>query len=197
MGFDSFRISEVLPASPALVYATWLSGIGHSEMTGASARCVPGVGGKFSAWDGYIWGVTLELDPNRRIVQSWRTLEFPGDAPDSRLEVTLEETPEGARVTLHHTRLPAGQGDNYRQGWFDHYFDPMRAYFVRLAGRPRPKAGRRKPARKAPGRRKAVRGKRRTPGKAARGKAARGKPASRKGARSGATKGRQSRKRRG
>lgn len=151
MAEESFRISEVLPASPELVYATWLSSVGHAEMTGAGARVVPGVGGRFSAWDGYIWGITLELEPNHRIVQSWRTLEFPGTAPDSRLEVLLQPTPEGCRITLAHSRIPAGQAESYRQGWYDHYFDPMRAYFSRLAGRgtkKRPKA-RRKPSRRA------------------------------------------------
>lgn len=157
MSLDSFRISEVLQASPELVYATWLSSLGHAEMTGAGARVVPGVGGKFSAWDGYIWGITLELEPNARIVQSWRTLEFPGDAKDSRLEVRLEQAPEGCRVTLIHGSIPAGQGESYRQGWYDHYFDPMRAYFARLAkaGRTSRKPGSRKAAKAKPAKRKA------------------------------------------
>jgi len=152
MSLDSFRLTEVIPASPELLYATWLSSIGHAEMTGGGAKVVPGVGGKFSAWDGYIWGVTLELQPNRRIVQSWRTLEFPGGAADSRLEISLEPSPEGTRLTLHHSHIPQGQGASYRQGWYDHYFDPMRAYFKKLAAPKKrkqsaaKKAAKRKPA---------------------------------------------------
>lgn len=156
MLLDSFRISEVLPASPELVYATWLSSIGHAEMTGGGARVVPGVGGKFSAWDGYIWGITLELEPNRRIVQSWRTLEFPGDARDSRLEVTLQSTPEGCRITLNHTAIPPGQGESYRQGWYDHYFDPMRSYFAGLAKGRKPPKRRAKPTKRKAAAKKAA-----------------------------------------
>lgn len=185
MSLDSFRISEVLPASPELVYATWLSSLGHAEMTGAGARVVPGVGGKFSAWDGYIWGITLELEPNARIVQSWRTLEFPGDAKDSRLEVRLEQAPEGCRVTLIHGSIPAGQGESYRQGWYDHYFDPMRAYFARLAkaGRTSRKPRKRKAASKS---RKRRLGKRR-PGK-------RAAPSAKRKQRSGKRKGKSANK---
>lgn len=175
MSLDSFRISEVLPASPELVYATWLSSLGHAEMTGAGARVVPGVGGKFSAWDGYIWGITLELEPNARIVQSWRTLEFPGDARDSRLEIRLEATPEGCRITLNHTAIPAGQGDSYRQGWYDHYFDPMRAYFARMAkaGHTSRKPGKRKAAKAKPARRKTAAKRAKAPRKAPKRKPAR------------------------
>ncbi|MBI5566248.1 MAG: SRPBCC domain-containing protein, partial [Chloroflexi bacterium] len=82
---DSFELSIVLPASPARVYAAWLSSDEHAAMTGASARgsaggsadIEPHVGGTHSAWDGYITGITLELEPDRRIVQTWRTIEFP------------------------------------------------------------------------------------------------------------------------
>jgi hypothetical protein len=32
-------------------------------------RCPsPRVGGKFTAWDGYIEGITLEMEPDKRIV---------------------------------------------------------------------------------------------------------------------------------
>jgi len=83
---DAFEISTVLTASAKQVYEAWLSSKEHGAMTGGAARIDPVVGGRFSAWDGYITGATLELEPYRRIVQSWRTIEFPADAPDSRLE---------------------------------------------------------------------------------------------------------------
>ena len=42
-------------------------------------------GAAFTAWDNYIWGRNLVLDPNRRIVQSWRTTQFHTDDPDSQI----------------------------------------------------------------------------------------------------------------
>jgi uncharacterized protein YndB with AHSA1/START domain len=130
---DAFEISTVLPAPPARVYAAWLSSAEHAAMTGGSAGSSadidPRVGGAYSAWDGYITGVTLELEPDRRIVQSWRTVEFPADSQDSRLEIVLEPVTGGARLTLKHSDIPAGQGASYETGWVENYFEPMQAYF--------------------------------------------------------------------
>jgi activator of HSP90 ATPase len=126
---DLFTISTVLAASAQRVYQAWLSSAEHSAMTGGAAQIDPNVGGKFSAWDGYITGKTFELEPYRRIVQSWRTVEFPADAPDSRLEILLEEDAEGTRLTLKHSDIPAGQGSSYESGWASNYFDPMKDYF--------------------------------------------------------------------
>jgi activator of HSP90 ATPase len=126
---ESFTLTIILPASPKEIYNAWLSSEGHSQMTGSQAEVQGRSGGTFKAWDGYIWGVTLELEANRRIVQAWRTSEFPEGSPDSRVEILLEEDPNGTKITLTHTDIPEGQGDGYKQGWEDFYFTPMRAYF--------------------------------------------------------------------
>ncbi|HLF75226.1 MAG TPA: SRPBCC family protein [Anaerolineales bacterium] len=126
---NGFTLSAVLPARPSEIYRAWLSSKGHAAMTGSPAKVDGRVGGRFSAWDGYISGSTLELEPDRRIVQAWRTSEFPDEAPDSRVEIVLEETAGGTKVTLSHRDMPEDQVDSYRQGWEDFYFQPMRAYF--------------------------------------------------------------------
>ena len=107
----------------------WLNSKGHTAMTGSAAKVTGKVGGKFTAWDGYIFGKTLELEPDRRIVQAWRTSEIPDDAPDSRLEVLLEKTKAGTKVTLIHTNIPEDQVESYKQGWEDFYFKSMSKYF--------------------------------------------------------------------
>ena len=126
---NGFKVSAVIPAKPAEIYKAWLSSKGHSAMTGSAAKVTRKVGGKFTAWDGYIFGKTLELEPEHCIVQAWRTSEFPDDAPDSRLEVLLVETKTGTKVMLTHTEIPKGQADEYKQGWEDFYFKPMKEYF--------------------------------------------------------------------
>lgn len=126
---DSFELSILLSAAPDEIYSAWLTSAGHSSMTGSPARVDGRVGGEFSAWDGYIIGRTLELEPGHRILQAWRTSEFPEDAPDSRVEILLLHAPDGTRLTLIHTEIPEGQADSYRQGWQDFYFTPMQEYF--------------------------------------------------------------------
>jgi uncharacterized protein YndB with AHSA1/START domain len=126
-----FEISALIPATPQEVYTAWLSSEGHSQMTGSSASVMAVVGGKFEAWDGYIRGRNLELDDAKRIVQSWRTVEFDDDDPDSRLEILFEPVGEQTRLTLRHMRLPP-HGGQYKQGWVESYFEPMKEYFAGL-----------------------------------------------------------------
>jgi activator of HSP90 ATPase len=130
MPLESFEVSDVLPATPERVYEAWLDGARHAAFTGAAATGEAAVGTRFTAWDGYIEGSNVELQPYTRIVQSWRTTEFPAGAPDSTVTVLLEPEAEGAtRITLRHTGIPEGQSESYRQGWLDYYFEPMRRYF--------------------------------------------------------------------
>lgn len=126
-----FELSVLLPATPQEVYTAWLSSEGHSQMTGGSASISGEVGAEFEAWDGYIHGKNLELEYGKRILQSWRTVEFELDDPDSRLEITLEPAGEGTKLTLKHTGLPS-HGGQYEQGWVDNYFEPMQEYFASL-----------------------------------------------------------------
>ena len=128
---NGFKLSALISAKPAEVYKAWLSTKGHTAMTGSPAKVDGKIGGKFTAWDGYIFGSTLELTPDQFIAQAWRTSEFPVEAPDSLVEITLKETKDGTKITLTHSRIPAGQADSYRQGWEDFYFKPMQAYFTK------------------------------------------------------------------
>lgn len=127
---ESVSVSDIIPASPEAIYRAYLDSDGHAALTGSPASVDGRIGGKFTAWDGYIMGTTLEMEPDRRVVQAWRTTEFPDGAADSRLEMLLEKATGGTKVTFNHTSIPEGQGDDYRQGWIDFYFEPMKAYFA-------------------------------------------------------------------
>lgn len=121
-------VSDTIPASPDEIYRAWLSSEGHTSMTGGEANCSDEIGTEFDAWDGYITGKNIALEPNRRIVQSWRTTQFEDSEPDSQIEVLLKPAENGTLLTLKHTSVP-DDGDHYRSGWQDHYFEPMKEYF--------------------------------------------------------------------
>jgi activator of HSP90 ATPase len=125
---NEFTLTVTFNTSAEKIYKAWLSTKGHSEMTGSPAKVDGRVKGEFTAWDGYIWGTFLELEENKRILQSWRTSEFPKEADDSLVEILLEERDGKTTLTLNHTNIPEGQ-DSYKQGWEDFYFKPMRDYF--------------------------------------------------------------------
>ncbi len=123
-----FEVSDIISATPDQIYAAWLDSNEHSEMTGSPARISSLVGGKFDAWDGYIRGTNLELEPSCRILQLWRTSEFEDSDKDSLLEILFESVEYGTTIKIQHSRLPE-HGMQYQQGWRDAYFAPMKVYF--------------------------------------------------------------------
>lgn len=126
----SFTIKQQFPKSPMEIYDAWLNSEQHTAMTGGVATASIDVGAVFSAWDGYITGKNLELLPNQKIKQSWRTTDFQDGDEDSMLELLFTATSTGCEMTLSHSNIPEGSPD-YEQGWENHYFQPMRAYFGR------------------------------------------------------------------
>jgi uncharacterized protein YndB with AHSA1/START domain len=131
----AFTLTATIPASAQEIYAAWLDSRGHTEMTGGEARMSDALGAEVVAWDGYIKGRNLELVPGKRIVQSWRTKEFTDEHDDSIITVTLEEVAGGTLLTLVHSKVPDAHKSYERGGWQDHYFEPMKKYFAKRAGR--------------------------------------------------------------
>ncbi len=119
----------IFPVESKLIYEAWLDSQKHTEMTGSKAEIDAVVGGEFYAWDGYISGTTLELRQNQRIVQAWRTSEFPADVLDSKVEIRLTDVKDQCHLTLIHTNIPEGQTQMYKDGWEEFYFKPMKKYF--------------------------------------------------------------------
>lgn len=126
---ESLHVEIILSVSPRDLCKAWLNSAEHSGFTGAKANISPRTGGAFCAWDGYISGKTLEIETPRRILQSWRTSEFPEDAPDSLLELLFEPDLKGTRLVINQSNIPDGQKASYEQGWQDFYFTPMLQYF--------------------------------------------------------------------
>ena len=82
------------------------------------------VGGSFTLFGGYITGRNLELIPNERLVQAWRTSSW--DAGDfSIVKFVLAVDGEGTKLTFDHRGFPDGQGGHLAEGWHTHYWDPL------------------------------------------------------------------------
>jgi activator of HSP90 ATPase len=126
---NEFTVTVTIHAKAEKIYKAYLSSAGHSALTGSPAKVDGTVNGDFTSWDGYIQGMFLELEENKRIVQAWRTAEFPPEAEDSIVEILLEESRSKTKLTLKHSNIPKGQVDGYKTGWEDFYFKPMKDYF--------------------------------------------------------------------
>lgn len=126
---DSLVVTASYPVKSDLLYRAFLDGAIHSEFTGSPTEIDAKIGGAFTAWDGYISGWIVNLEENRRIAQKWRTTDFGDDDEDSVLEIEFAEERGATTVTLRHSNLPEGTGEEYRQGWEDFYLTPLKEYF--------------------------------------------------------------------
>ena len=125
----AIKQTELIPAKPVDVYEALMDAKRHTEFTGSKATSDPRVGGEFTAWDGYIFGKNLNLENGKRIVQEWKTTEWPADYPPSIVEFTFKQTKNGTELTMVHQNVPAEQVSSYRQGWIDFYWKPLKKYF--------------------------------------------------------------------
>ena len=125
----TIRQKTVVRAKPDEVYEAFVDARKHSAFTGSKATCDTRVGGKFTAWDGYISGRNLDLDKGKRIVQEWTTTEWPKDHPPSRLELSFRKVKEGTEILMVHSGVPAEQADDIAEGWNEFYWKPLKGYF--------------------------------------------------------------------
>ena len=119
----------VVDAPSAEVYDAYVNPRKHSEFTGSPARGTARKGAKFEAWDGYITGRFVEVEKGRRVVQEWKTSEWPEGYPPSRLELKFKEKGKRTEITMVHSKVPAEQVSRYRQGWIESYWNPLKEYF--------------------------------------------------------------------
>ena len=124
-----FQLTTTIPAPAASIYNAWLSSKEHALMTESeSALASHEPGAKHKAHGDYIWGINIELVPNKKIVQSWRTGLFTEQDPDSLIEVLLEDKGDATLLTLIHSEVPE-QEYHVETGWVEYYFEPMKRYF--------------------------------------------------------------------
>ena len=134
---EALRVTSTIPVAPTTLYFAWIDSTHHTSMTGQTAKIDPVVGAKYSCCNGYVTGKLVILDLGRRIVESWRTTDFPRDAADSRVEVHFETLGLSTRILILHTEIPEGQSEKYKALWNERYITPMRAYFSKFLPDPR------------------------------------------------------------
>lgn len=127
---EKFKITVKLKCTAKDAFKGWLDNKTHSEFTGgAKAKINPNEGGEFNVYDGYITGKNIEIFPYKKIKQTWRTSDFDAKDEDSLVELMFTQKEDYTLVSLLHTNIPDGQGDNYKKGWKEYYFSFMKEYF--------------------------------------------------------------------
>jgi activator of HSP90 ATPase len=119
----------VIPASPQEVYDAYVDPKKHSAFTESKATGKAVVGGKFTAWDGYIFGKYLELDDGKRVVQEWTSTDFPKGYGPSKLELCFNKIAGGTEIAMVHSNVPEELAGETAGGWTEWYWDPLKKYF--------------------------------------------------------------------
>lgn len=120
-----------LPATPARLYAMYLSPKIHGAFTGAPVQIAARAGALFRAFGGALTGTILQVIPRRLIVQSWRSTEFGKRDIDSTLVLSFSALGKGGRIELTHVNVADGDFAGVSEGWSKYYFVPWRAYLQR------------------------------------------------------------------
>jgi len=119
------RVYEALTDAKQFDRVIQLSGVMQTmHLPDKPAEISREVGGAFTLFGGYITGRHVELVPNERIVQAWRTGGWaPGVYSIAKFE--LVEQGSGTKIVFDHTGFPKGEAEVLASGWKAHYWEPL------------------------------------------------------------------------
>jgi activator of HSP90 ATPase len=119
------RVYEALTDAKQFDKIIQLSGVMQAMHLGDKpAEISREVGGAFALFGGYITGRHVELVPNERIVQAWRTGSWPPGVY-SIAKFELVEQGAGTKIVFDHAGFPKGEAETLASGWKAHYWEPM------------------------------------------------------------------------
>lgn len=98
----------------------------HSKLIGDKAVISRKVGGEWSAFSGGLSGLNIALVPDKTIEQLWRTDDWP-EGHYSTAKFILKSTKGGTKLMFSQKNIPESDFENIKQGWYDFYWDPMKA----------------------------------------------------------------------
>jgi len=87
-------------------------------------------GGKFELFGGNVSGEYLELEPNKKIVQSWRLAQWP-EGHHSTLKIEFDQNDVDHVTVMRVTwdGVPVGQEDVTKRNWLEYYVKSIKQAF--------------------------------------------------------------------
>jgi len=98
----------------------------HAAFTGEEAKIDNTAGGAFTAYDNFIEGTTIELEPDKKIIQQWRAADWPEGHYSTAI---FELSEKNGATTLHFTQenVPDTFAEDVADGWHEHYWEKMQS----------------------------------------------------------------------
>ena len=114
-------------ATPHEVYEALMDSKKHTDFTEAKAVISREIGGKFTAFDGWASGKNVELVKDKKIVQTWRSADWP-DNHYSTITFALKQKEAETILDFTQTEIPMEFYNDIKQGWIDWYWDKLKVY---------------------------------------------------------------------
>ena len=102
---------------------------------GGPARIQARVNGRYSLWDGEMYGVIKEIEFPRRLVFTLRESDWEEGFLDSLVLCTLNDLGSRTSLLLEHASLPNRKIRNiHEEGWGEYFLGPLKAYLEKKTG---------------------------------------------------------------
>ncbi len=124
----TIRQTVTIKASPHAVYEALMDSLKHAAFSGMPAHISRKPGGRFTAYGPWISGVNLELVPDKKIVQFWRSRNWP-KFHYSTVTFALDNVKGGTRLRFTQIGVPDHDYRAKQRGWIKSYWKPMKAMF--------------------------------------------------------------------
>lgn len=115
-------------ASAEDVYGTLVDARRVSAWTQSEAKADAKPGGEFALFGGQVSGRFVELQPYRRIVQDWRSSNWP-PGHYSRVTLQLAQQETSTTLKLTQTAVPLEDYERIHAGWEQNYWQQIKRVF--------------------------------------------------------------------
>ncbi len=115
-------------APPKLIYKLLTDSKMHAAFTGESAKISRRVGGKVSAYSGYITAINVDLRPSKQVVLAWRCGDFPTGVFTMAVFALSRTKDGGTELVLTHRGVPKQIIPQTEAGWKKYYWRRIKHY---------------------------------------------------------------------
>lgn len=113
--------------SPERIYRLLVDSKLHATLTGQKAVISAKVGGAFSTRAGYVTGINVDLVPGTRVVQAWRSKDFPVGIFSMATFQLSPMKDGGTNLVLTHRGVPKDLIPGVENDWRKVYWEKIRA----------------------------------------------------------------------
>ncbi|KAI8374283.1 activator of Hsp90 ATPase [Radiomyces spectabilis] len=99
-----------------------------SVWTRGPAQVSKQVGSKFQFFNGNVSGEILEVEPDKKIVQSWRLASWPA-GHYSTVTMTFNQGNDNVELTVKQTGVPIGEEELTQRNWAGYYWRAIKQSF--------------------------------------------------------------------